>query len=83
MFQLTRPRGTRQDAGVYRADARVSTHASAGDATPRIEEIRRAHAGFNSRVRGGRDQGRRRLQETFGRFNSRVRGGRDPKNLTR
>ena len=56
VFQLTRPRGTRPVVLPYHHQPiKVSTHASAGDATRMSSTAPRAGNCFNSRVRGGRD----------------------------
>ena len=75
-FQLTRPRGTRLCLVITGFELIVSTHASAGDATPAVEGLCRV-SGFNSRVRGGRDMLLFLTRRTKNSFNSRVRGGRD------
>ena len=58
-------------------DRRVSTHASAWDATGCRVERRACRAGFNSRVRVGRDDVEMPVREPKNSFNSRVRVGRD------
>ena len=76
-FQLTRPRGTRREDDVIPALAAVSTHASAGDATPCRMPFNTFCTCFNSRVRGGRDLSCVLHRHRQMGFNSRVRGGRD------
>ncbi len=76
MFQLTRPRGTRQLCFLGAVQHKVSTHASAGDATPTMG-ARFGSRDVSTHASAGDATSRHCRKSFLCCFNSRVRGGRD------